>query len=101
MVPAFHSRMSLGGRSFSPPSSSTSGAASAAAEEEDEAEPGEERARLRGGMIVSEEEGRWVRAAAVCGDGCRWGGALSRRALGGQAADICTEQIPLLLVADT
>ena len=83
MVPAFHSRMSLGGRSFSPPSSSTSGAASAAAEEEEE--PGEERARLRGGMIVSEEEeGRWVRAAAVCvGDGCRWGGALSRRALGG------------------
>ena len=72
---AFHRLTSLAG-SGSPPSSSTSGAAA----EEEEDEPGEERARLRGGMIVSEEEGRCV------SDGCRWGGALSRRALGGEGS---------------
>ena len=44
------------------------GGGAAAEEEEEEDEPGEERARLRGGMIVSEEEGRWVRAAAWRGD---------------------------------
>ena len=67
--------------------------ASAAAEEE----PGEERARLRGGMIVSEEEeGRWVRAAAVCERWLPLGGALSRRALWGKAADVNENRRPLL-----
>ena len=44
---ALHRLTSLGG-SGSPPSSSTSGAAA----EEEEDEPGEERARLRGGILA-------------------------------------------------